>query len=111
MKVYLIGSAGLFFSKPENLKEIVDLYVKAEHELTQKGYDVFNIMNMSLPRYRKEMLFYRIKQLLKADEVYILPSWEQDTMAQIELVTAVNAGIKFTCAKGVHIPNRILFFI
>lgn len=105
-KIYLIGNAS------SNDELTVTQFIQAELELKRDGFSVVNIMyefdwhNKPV----KEALTTRLSLLLTCTHAYILPNWEQDEFAKIELVTAKTAGLKLSIALGTIQPYRLVFF-
>lgn len=106
MKIYLIGPANLV--DDETLK----LYDAALVELEQQGHDVRNITtNVGWYRGDKtKCVAYRLQELFKCESVHVLPGWQSDPVAQLEMAAAVTASIPITYALGVSVPRKISFF-
>lgn len=105
MKIYLIGDATVIND------QVLQLFEAAKTELEQVGNDVVNFHNISwYMENTKESIPQRLKQLFSCESVHVLPGWQSDPVAQLEMAAAVTASIPITYALGVSVPRKISFF-
>lgn len=109
MKVYISGPAA---NAIENMS-IVSLYNKAEQELVEQGHNVINIMCFGdwYCYDTATQIPMRLSELAKADIVFVLPDWQSDNVAHIEIAAAIRSNKQIQFSKEAVKPRKIEFFI
>lgn len=82
--VYISGKIG-------GIEDIApELFLKAENELKEKGYNVVNPMNIEHNHDKSWLSYMRndIKALVDCDAIYMLDNWIDSRGAKVELTIA-----------------------
>lgn len=106
-KIYICGHIN-----HEQLQTTVKAFKQATIELYQAGKNPVNMMEKPLWDIgnRAEELTLRIKTMQPCEEVFVLPSWNDDKLAQIELAAAIVLNKTIIYANDTIQPRQITFY-
>lgn len=103
-KVYLIGNA------KGNAAFAIQQFQQAQTELEASGYDVVNFTNTMAGWHevdRKSLLKHRLNAMLKCNTVFVLPDWQNDDLALIELASSYLIEMDVIRANNAIIPHTL----
>jgi Domain of unknown function (DUF4406) len=106
-KIYICGHIN-----HEQLQTTVKTFKQATIEMYQAGKNPVNITEKPLWDFsnRGEELTLRIKTMQACEEVFVLPSWDNDRLAHIELAAAIVLGKTIIYANDTIKTRQIVFF-
>ncbi len=106
-KIYICGHIN-----HDQLQTTVKAFKQATIELYQAGKNPINMMEKPLWDIdnRAEELTLRIKTMQPCQEVFVLPSWDDDRLAHIELAAAIVLGKTIIYANDAIKTRSIIFF-
>ena len=106
-KIYICGHVN-----HEQLQTTVKTFKNAVVDLYQAGKTPVNIMQQKLWDIdnQNEELTVRIGVMSKCDEVFVLPCWNDDRLAQVELTAAIVLGKTIIYANDTIKPRQLTFY-
>ena len=106
-KIYIVGHVN-----HEQLQTTVKLYKNATVELYQAGKTPVNIMQQPLWDIGNpaEELSIRLKTMQPCEEVFVLPTWQDDRLAQLEMAAAIVLGKTVIYANDAVQPRQLTFY-
>lgn len=108
-KAYIIGS--LQMQDAVKMLESVRQYSQAEVELNNKGITVVNITSLAMPEDEKQRTHLRITKLLSCNQCYLLPDWQNDKIAELEILAASFMGMEIIVANNALPPRKLTYII
>jgi len=106
-KIYICGHVN-----HEQLQTTVQTFKNTTVALYQAGYTPVNIMQASIWDLSNpsEELATRIGLMSKCDEVFVLPCWNNDRLAQVELAAAIALNKNINYAIETIKPRQVTFY-
>lgn len=107
-KVYICGHFN-----PEKFQQSIELFEAAQQQLEAAGKNATSIINQKIwdANNPTAELQTRYNALLQCDEVFVLPCWNEDKLARLEIATALIMGIKIVPATNTILPRQLQFFL
>lgn len=108
MNIYIISNIDL-----EKLSQVCKEHTEATNQIEQNGNNAVSITDMPLLEdySNAEALQHRLKLLGSCQAVLVLPNWQEDKFARIEVATAYTLGLSIIKANGTIIPPQITFYV
>jgi hypothetical protein len=106
-KIYVSG-----YMNHEELNATIKQYESAHTFLESQGLTPVSVIDKPLwdANNSKEEAKIRIALLLECEELFLLPNWQTDRIAQLEVATAIALNIPVIPSKDAILPRQVVFY-
>lgn len=106
-KIYIIGPASLVCS------EHTKLFALTAHELELIDFEPQHCMNDEAAHQHDKAtcIRHRINKMLQCNSCLVVPGFEADNIAELELSTAIVSGMPIMYSATTVLPRKISFYV